>query len=100
MKTVPLCLLTVIAESVLKERLVHDLRSVGASGYTLTDAEGEGSRQRRVGEILGANIRIESIVSPEVADRLLQLISNEYFDRFAVIAYLSTVSVIRGEKYV
>ena len=100
MKTVPLCLLTVIAESVLKERLIHDLRSVGARGYTLTDAEGEGSRQRRVGEILGANIRIESIVSPEVADRLLQLISNEYFDRFAVIAYLSTVSVIRGEKYV
>ena len=100
MKTVPLCLLTVIAESVLKERLVHDLRSVGARGYTLTDAEGEGSRQRRVGEILGANIRIESIVSPEVADRLLQLISNEYFDRFAVIAYLSTVSVIRGDKYV
>ncbi|MCY2978770.1 MAG: transcriptional regulator [Planctomycetota bacterium] len=100
MKTVPLCLLTVIAESVLKERLVHDLRSVGARGYTLTDAEGEGSRQRRVGEIFGANIRIESIVSPEVADRLLQLISNEYFDRFAVIAYLSTVSVIRGEKYV
>ncbi|MEI7458613.1 MAG: hypothetical protein WCK15_04340 [Pirellula sp.] len=100
MKTVPLCLVTVIAESVLKERLVHDLRSVGARGYTLTDAEGEGSRQRRVGEILGANIRIESIVSPEVADRLLQLISNEYFDRFAVIAYLSTVSVIRGEKYV
>ncbi len=89
-----------IAESVLKERLVHDLRSVGARGYTLTDAEGEGSRQRRVGEILGANIRIESIVSPEVADRLLQLISNEYFDRFAVIAYLSTVSVVRGEKYV
>lgn len=100
MKTVPLCLLTIIAESVLKERLVHDLRSVGARGYTLTDAEGEGSRQRRVGEIFGANIRIESIVSPEVADRLLQLISNEYFDRFAVIAYLSTVSVIRGEKYV
>jgi len=100
MKTVPLCLLTVIAESVLKERLVHDLRSVGARGYTLTDAEGEGSRQRRVGEIFGANIRIESIVSPEVADRLLQLISNEYFDRFAVIAYLSTVSVIRGEKYI
>lgn len=56
--------------------------------------------QCHIGEILGANIRIESIVSAEVADRLLQLISNEYFDRFAVIAYLSTVSVVRGEKYV
>jgi hypothetical protein len=53
-----------------------------------------------VGEILGSNIRLETIVSPEVADRLLKLISVEYFERYAVIAYLSTVSVIRGEKYV
>ena len=29
-----------------------------------------------------------------------KLISVEYFERYAVIAYLSTVSVIRGEKYV
>jgi nitrogen regulatory protein P-II 2 len=100
MKTVPLCMLTIIAESLLRERLVNEIRKAGARGYTITDAEGEGLRQRRVSEILGANIRIETIVSPEVADRLLQVISAEYFERFAVIAYLSTVSVIRGEKYV
>jgi nitrogen regulatory protein P-II 2 len=100
MKTVPLCLLTVIAESVLKNRLIQDVREAGARGYTITDAEGEGTRQRRVGEILGDNIRLETIVSPEVAERLLNVISTEYFDRYAVIAYLSTVSVIRGEKYI
>ncbi|MCA8985854.1 MAG: transcriptional regulator [Planctomycetaceae bacterium] len=100
MKTVPLCMLTIIAESILKERLIHDLRQAGAKGFTITDAEGEGARQRRVGEILGENIRLETIVSPEVADRLLQIISAEYFDRYAIIAYLSTVSVIRGEKYI
>lgn len=100
MKTVPLSLLTVIAESVLKERLIHDLRTAGARGFTITDAEGEGSRQRRVGDILGANIRLETIVAPEVADRLLQILATDYFERFAVVAYLSTVSVIRGEKYV
>jgi nitrogen regulatory protein P-II 2 len=100
MKTVPLCLLTVIAESILKERLIQDVREAGARGYTITDAEGEGVRQRRVGEILGANIRLETIVSPEVAERLLGVISAEYFERYAVVAYLSTVSVIRGEKYV
>ena len=81
MKTVPLCMLTIIAESILKERLIHDLRQAGAKGFTITDAEGEGARQRRVGEILGENIRLETIVSPEVADRLLQIISAEYFDR-------------------
>ena len=100
MKTVPLCMLTVIAESVLKKRLIHDVREAGAHGYTIINVEGEGTRQRRVGEILGDNIRLETIVSPEVAERLLNVISTEYFDRYAVIAYLSTVSVIRGEKYV
>lgn len=100
MKTVPLCLLTVIAESVLKERLMQDVRDAGAKGFTITDADGEGSRQRRVGEIFGANIRLETIVSTEVAERLLHLLSTEYFERYAVIAFLSTVSVIRGEKYV
>lgn len=100
MKTVPLCLLTVIAESILKERLIQDVRDAGAHGYTITDAEGEGIRQRRVGEILGANIRLETIVSAEVAERLLGVISTEYFERYAVVAYLSTVNVIRGEKYV
>lgn len=100
MKTVPLCLVTIVAEAILKDRLIADVRSAGAKGYTVTDAEGEGIRQRRVSEILGSNIRLETIVSSEVADRLLQLISIEYFERYAVIAYLSTVSVIRGEKYV
>ncbi len=99
-KTVPLCLLTVIAEAILRERLIQDVRQAGARGYTITEATGEGVRQRRVGEILGANIRLETIVSPEVGERLLSLISTEYFDRYAVVAYLSTVSVIRGEKYV
>ena len=100
MKTVPLCLVTVIAELVLKERLIQDVRDVGSKGFSISDADGEGSRQRRVGEIFGANIRLETIVSAEVADRLLQVLSTEYFERYAVIAYLATVSVIRGEKYV
>ncbi len=100
MKTVPLTLLTVIAESVLKDRLIQDLRYAGAKGFTITDADGEGHRQRRMGEIFGANIRVETIVSDEVADRLLHLLSTEYFERYAVIAFLSTVNVVRGEKYV
>jgi nitrogen regulatory protein P-II 2 len=98
-KTTPLCLITVIAEAILKERIIGVIRDSGSHGHTITDAEGEGSRQRRVGEILGENFRLESIVSEEVADRILHVLSTDYFDRYAVIAYLSTVNVIRGEKY-
>lgn len=100
MKTVPLCMVTIIAEVAIKERILGDIRRLGAHGYTLTDAEGEGSRGRRVGELLGANFRLESIVSPEVADRILQLLTEDYFNSYAIIAYLSTVSVVRGDKYV
>jgi len=70
MKTVPLCLVTIIAESILRERLVQDVREAGAHGYTITDAEGVGVRERRISEIPGANIRLETIVSQEVPGQI------------------------------
>lgn len=100
MQTTPLTLLTVIAEAILKGRLIEEFTRAGAKGHTLTECEGSGSRHRRVGEILGANIKLETIVSATVADKLLDRLANEYFPKFAVIAYLSPVSVVRGEKYV
>jgi len=33
-------------------------------------------------------------------DRLLATLANDYFPKFAVIAYLSPVAVVRGEKYI
>lgn len=100
MHTTPLTLLTIVAEHLLKDRLLEELTHAGAKGYTLTECEGAGSRHRRVSEILGANIRIETIVSADAADRLLTVLADEYFPKYAVIAYLSPVSVVRGEKYV
>jgi nitrogen regulatory protein P-II 2 len=100
MHTTTLTLLTIVAEAILKDRLISELQQAGAQGYTLSECEGSGSRHRRVSEILGANIKLETIVTAEVADRLLTVLSDEYFPKFAVIAYLSSVSVVRGEKYV
>jgi nitrogen regulatory protein P-II 2 len=95
-----LSLVTIVAESLLRDRLVSSILAAGAKGFTITEAEGEGSRHRRVSEILGANIRIETIVSEQVAEVLLSTLSNEYFERYAVIAYVSQVQVVRGTKYV
>ena len=71
MQTTTLPMLTIIAEEVLKERLIQDLKHAGVKGYTWTLVEGEGSRHMRAGEIPGQNIKLEVITTAEVTDRLL-----------------------------
>lgn len=100
MKTVVLKRVTIIAEALLEERLVRDVKRLGARGYTVTEVRGEGSRGVRASEWEGHNVKLESIVSPDVADRVLEHLAATYFPHFAVIAYVEDVSVVRGEKYV
>jgi nitrogen regulatory protein P-II 2 len=100
MQTTPMVLLTIIAEPVLRERLVAEVQRLGSTGYTLTEVSGEGSRHRRVGDMLEGNFKLESVVTEAVAQRLLGLLAMEYFPRFALIAYTTPVEVVRGDKYV
>jgi nitrogen regulatory protein P-II 2 len=93
-------LVTIVAESVLTEPLLAHLKSLGATGYTITDARGEGSRGRRVGELPGDNQRIEVLAGPALADRILDLLAVQYFPNYAIVAWVSDVVVVRGEKYV
>ena len=44
MHTVPLKLVTIVAEPVLEEQLVELLHRLGARGHTVTDSRGAGSR--------------------------------------------------------
>jgi nitrogen regulatory protein P-II 2 len=99
MQTVPLKLLTVIAEAVLEERLLRDLREHGTKGYTLDQVRGEGSRGVHASEWEGRNIKVETIVTDEAAQSFLLHLSREYFPKYAVIAYVQDVQVVRGEKY-
>ena len=100
MELVPLKLVTIVAESLLEKRLVEEVKRLGAKGYTITPARGEGSRGIRSVDWEGQNIRLETIVSEEVALRMLQRLQEEYFPHYAVIAYVENVWVVRGEKYV
>ena len=93
-------LVTIIAEAVLEESLVTNLKQLGAKGYTIMDSRGEGSRGMRAAEIPGQNIRIETLVSPEAANRILEYVASHYFKNFAIVCYLTDASVLRGEKYI
>jgi nitrogen regulatory protein P-II 2 len=100
MHTRRLKLLTIVAESVLESHLTQDIRRFGATGFSIGEVRGEGSRGVRASEWEGSNVRIETIVAPETAEALLQHIAQTYFEHYAVIAYTTDVDVVRGEKYV
>jgi nitrogen regulatory protein P-II 2 len=93
-------LVTIIAEAVLEDRLLEDLRRLGATGYTLTEVRGEGSRGIRATEFEGRNLRIEILVAAPMADRVLEHLADEYFPLYAVVAFAANVQVVRGEKYI
>lgn len=99
MATTALTLVTIVAEPVLEHRLVTDLKRLGATGWTLTEGRGEGSRGRRASDLPGANIRLEVVVTPAVAERIVDHVATQYFPNYAVIAFVSAVEVVRGEKY-
>ena len=92
-------LVTIIAEGFLEERLVRDIKRLGAKGYTITAARGEGSRGVRASEWEGGNIRLETVVSPLVAEKILGYLAEVYFANYAVIAFVENVEVVRGDKY-
>jgi hypothetical protein len=85
-------LLTIVTESILKERLIADLKNVGATGWTLSAAQGEGPRNRRVSEVEGGNIRVEILADPD-------MLKDSYFSNYAVAAWQSKVQVSRADRY-
>jgi nitrogen regulatory protein P-II 2 len=96
---VPLKMVTIIAERVLRSRLVSEVGELGARGFTLTEVTGEGSRGVRASEWEGSNIRLETIVAADVAERIVAHVAATYFEWHAVIVYVQDVDVVRGDKY-
>lgn len=99
MHTRTLKVVTIVTERILEDRLLREIEALGAKGYTLTQATGKGSRGVRASEWEGPDTRIESLVSPEVADAILTHVAEKYFEHYAVIVYAQDAEVVRGDKY-
>ena len=100
MNTHPMKLVTIVCETHARDAVTKLLREVGAHGHTLFAVEGDGSRGKRPGDIPEfANVQIEVVVSPAVADTLLTRLESEFFPRYAMIAFECEVRVLRKEKF-
>lgn len=96
----PMKRVTIICESVLEERVVELLHEAGAHGHTALSARGGGHQgERRADTTETANVQIEVILKPMVAEALLLRLQQELFPAYAMVAYESDVRVLRPDKF-
>ena len=100
MNLFPKKLITIVCEAIARDTLVSLLQTCGAKGYTVTAVEGWGAKGSRFADIPeDANIELKTIVGPERATRILERLSVEVMPRFATVACVTDVQVLREEKF-
>lgn len=99
MKNSVLKLLTIIVDEALKSTIEEEITLLGAKGYTLTHVEGKGTHGERNNAWVGENIKIETVVAEEVSLKILNLLAEKYFERYAIIAYCTDVYVVRVDHF-
>ena len=75
-----LFLVTLVAEPVLEDHLTRDLTDHGATGFTVSEVTGRGTRGIRTGDIPGQNVRIETVVTNDYLNKWFTLILKNYDD--------------------
>jgi hypothetical protein len=91
----PAVLLTIIAETVLRDPIVKLFKHNNVSGYTINQVQGEGSHGKRMGDMAGynTNIEIKTLVSREVSDSILWSIK-DYQGKHAIIVFRQDVETL------
>jgi nitrogen regulatory protein PII len=92
-------LVTIIAREELLDGLEEQLKAMGTSGYTVGRADGRGqSGPRTKGFLTLANVRVEALLRPPDAQRLLERLAHAYGDR-QIVAFSHDVDAIPKEHF-
>ncbi|MDZ4724895.1 MAG: hypothetical protein SH817_01970 [Leptospira sp.] len=92
-------LITIIADDAIENKIIEDLKSVSVKGYTITEARGEGLNSIHNSSWEGKSIRIESLVSESKAEKIIEIMTDKYLDKYAMIVFSSDVKVVRRERF-
>ena len=99
MNTAARQLITIVAESVVEQKLIDDIKKCGAKGYSVSHVRGEGVTGKNTLDLNGPSIRLESVVTDKVAEAILDMLTEKYFDKYAVIAWMTPAYVSRPERF-
>jgi len=93
-------LLTIVCEADLETLVLRDLKALGARGYTITDARGDGTHgERDAAWPSSANIRIEVLCTEQTASQIVEHLQNRYYANYGMVTFLLDVQVLRPEKF-
>jgi nitrogen regulatory protein PII len=92
-------LVTIICEPVLSSAIIELIKTVGASGFTVTDVRGEGSGEKSSGEVPEQKLKIEVVADATLANKIMGEISTVYFENYSIIVYSSEISILRPNKF-
>jgi nitrogen regulatory protein P-II 2 len=92
-------LVTIIIEAAVEARLIDDVKRLGVKGYSVGHVRGEGRSASQLQDLNGPSMRLETIVTDEIAEAILAHLEAEYFGRYAVVVWASPVTVLRPERF-
>jgi hypothetical protein len=99
LETAKVKLVTIVAGEELLDGLEEHLKATGATGYTVGRADGRGLHGPRRSSFLAlANVRVEVLLQPADAQRLLERLAHGYAGR-QVIAFSYDVEAIPKEHF-
>jgi len=96
---IPIKMITIVALDSLQNRLIEDLKNCGMKGYTIIEVKGEGLYEQHFTDWEGRNIRIETLVSEEKILHIMEMLKENYFEKYGVIAFVTNVEVLRNERF-
>jgi hypothetical protein len=88
------------ADAVLESILIEQALNLGAKGYSATNCRGKGKHEVLEDPLTGiSRVRLEFIVRPEVADKIMDYLTLPEFRRRAVAACVEVVQVPASDEF-
>ncbi len=101
----PASKLVIVTEKLLLKKIATIIDGAGATGYTVVDAGGKGSRDvRSAGQptvsSTYSNVKIEVLAeNRDMAMKISDEVAARFFDDYAGIAYICDVEVLSAHKF-
>jgi hypothetical protein len=92
--------ITVYADASLEQFLIEQFLKLGAKGYSVIECRGKGKHEIIEDPYTGiSRVRIETLVQPAVAEKIMHYLARDEFKRRAVAACVESVEAPGAEHF-